>query len=723
MYEQPTLAGKTAGALELLGGGLGMRHSLNLAPRATAARTAAEDIRTTRATPHLDAVIASRNKVFSDAGILPQDIARFTDEDSDVIYQYLLGHPVKGANEAMAKYGIPPLEKFPPSNLSKGGIELETTNPAHMEALKGTIDDSLESRFNAMMESKGATTKAVGKSGIKDIELDIKPIQKSASPEFDPTSLQGLKPAETSGARPVNIGIAPSKIKVAKQIITDYDTRIDLAKMSDEQIIDMAESIDPTRTTASAPVPKTKAGGKPPKPPSTKGDMLFSEELPPDANIQARKQPAVPERTLAGEIYHAPKSLMTVDLPFMTSAALRQARPLSFTPAWFKAWGTAAKSFGSEEAYKAIQNNIASNKYFKPRYQPITNLETGEILRYVEKPSIAEELGVKMSDLKNLTGREEQIASSLTENIPVYGRYIRASNRAYTAFLNDLRMNKFNQLMEGAKAAGRNPETDLVFGEQLAEFVNAATGRGKLEFKFGRSGRHNVNFEDAAKEISYVMWSPRNLASQVSFFNPSTYMQADPMVRRKYINGLARTIGSWGAFSSLAGITGLADVSMNPLSADFGKLRIGNTRIDPGGGYQPLTTLMSRGIAGETTSSTSNETKNLGGYGNTFGNVLGSFAANRLDPTSRLAFDIINATSKEPVHLGDRLLQMVLPFYVNDITQAAQEDPYVAALVGPVSSIGMNTQTYAPKSFGKPTFIPEDMDFNIKSVSPMQWFK
>src|SRR5262245_39239973 len=292
MYEQPTLAGKTAGALELLGGGLGMRHSLNLAPRATAARTAAEDIRTTRATPHLDAVIASRNKVFSDAGILPQDIARFTDEDSDVIYQYLLGHPVKGANEAMAKYGIPPLEKFPPSNLSKGGIELETTNPAHMEALKGTIDDSLESRFNAMMESKGATTKAVGKSGIKDIELDIKPIQKSASPEFDPTSLQGLKPAETSGARPVNIGIAPSKIKVAKQIITDYDTRIDLAKMSDEQIIDMAESIDPTRTTASAPVPKTKAGGKPPKPPSTKGDMLFSEELPPDANIQARKQPA-----------------------------------------------------------------------------------------------------------------------------------------------------------------------------------------------------------------------------------------------------------------------------------------------------------------------------------------------------------------------------------------------------------------------------------------------
>jgi hypothetical protein len=461
---------------------------------------------------------------------------------------------------------------------------------------------------------------------------------------------------------------------------------------------------------------KTQSGIKPPNKPPIQGRLLNPEELDPDIPVIKRKESPIKPESKLRQVVNAPKGLMSIDLPFMTSAAFRQARPLAFTTDWFKAWGTAAKAFDSEGASKAIEASHLNNKYYKPRYEPLYNKE-GILTKYREKPSIAEEIGVKTTDLLNK--REEQIASSLAERIPGYGRYVRASNRAYAAFLNDLRVNKSTSLLDRAIELGRGPDKDLVFSKQIADFVNDATGRGKLEVGLGK---RNINFESNAKLLSDVLWSPRNLASQVKFFNPSTYMQADPIIRKEYVKGLSRVLGSWAAFSGLASLAPNVKVNTDPTNADFGKIRIGNTRIDPGGGYQPLTTLMARGLTGVVTSSVSGKSNYLGkGYkADTTGSIAGDFLANRLAPVQRLAYDIINASSNQPVKLEDRAVQMAIPFYVTDLIEAAKDDPYIAALIAPASSVGFGTQTYGKGDFGKSIYIPEEYDLSIKNPYPLR---
>lgn len=443
--------------------------------------------------------------------------------------------------------------------------------------------------------------------------------------------------------------------------------------------------------------------------------ILNKEQLKPGIPIQERK-PLEPEpESKLRQLVNAPKGAMSIDLPFMTSAAFRQARPLAFTTDWFKAWGQAAKAFGSENASKLIEQSHLDNKYFKPRYEPLYDAKAN-VKAYKEVPSIAEEIGIKTTDLLNK--REEQIASSLAEKIPGYGRYVRASNRAYAAFLNDLRVNKATSLLDQATAMGKGPTSDLVFSKKIADFVNAATGRGRLELGIGK---RNLDFEQNAKLLGDVLWSPRNLASQVKFFNPSTYMQAPPELRWEYLKGLGRTLASWGAFSGIAALAG-AKVSTDPTNADFGKIKIGNTRIDPGGGYQPITTLLARGLTGEFTSSTTNKTTPLGqGFKpQTIGSITSDFLENRLSPVQKLVWDIINASHDTPVNLGDRTIQLAIPFYVTDIMEAAKDDPVLGALVGPASSVGLGVQTYKKGEFNKPKILPPEFDFKLENPYPLR---
>lgn len=474
-------------------------------------------------------------------------------------------------------------------------------------------------------------------------------------------------------------------------------------------------------TEPPAEIPPTEAGGGnvPPEPPRKQAaefgpnepnksnqstTLLTKDQLKPDIPIKERPESPLPTKpTKLSEVWNAARSLQSVDLPGVTSAALRQSRPLAFTTDWFRAWTKAYKAFGSEVASKAINAKVQEHPLLQPRYEPVYSAK-GDLVRYSERPSIAEELGLKLTDVLN--NREEAIQSSLAERIPGYGRYVKASNRAYTAFLNDLRVNKLQDMINGAKAQGKNPELDLVLGKQMADFVNNATGRGSL--KFGRA-----NLEPIASELGAVLYSPRALSARLSFLNPYNYIKTDPLVRQEYFKGLARIAASWGAFSGLASMAGAA-VSTDPTSADFGKIRIGNTRIDPGAGWQQLLVLTSKEIAGKSTSTTGEpgEPGKINEFGTTpmsptHLSTAGKYTYNQLNPSLRFAFDLAGASRKEPFDITDRTLQLVLPMYITDILDAAKEDSTVAMVFAPLlSSIGAGVQTYEKGDFGKPQITP-----------------
>lgn len=430
------------------------------------------------------------------------------------------------------------------------------------------------------------------------------------------------------------------------------------------------------------------------------GSLVMTKRAP-------KSEKATETPSLAREIYNLPRGMMSVDLPFATSAAFRQAKPFIGTGNWFKAWKTAAGSFQSEEAFQNVMTRINSKPLFKKQ------LINGKI-----GPSVAEEMGLDMTDLRGINGREEALRSSLAEKIPLYGKYIRASNRAYTGFLNDLRANTLEDLFDSAKAIGRDPiSKDKVLGQQIAEFINTATGRGKLGVEIGS---RQINLEKNAKLMADVFFAPKLMASNIRMLNPSTYVTADPFVRKQYMLGMLRTMGTWGTIASLAKIAG-ADVSVDPRSSDFGKIKIGDTRIDLGGGMQQYLVLAAREASGQIASST-----NIDSRGNSKVTDMGKgfkaptrmstavdFTANKLHPTAKFAWDLLNASEYKQVGVGDRITEMALPMYVGDLKEILEEHPELAPLILGLTSVGIGSQTYEGGP-PKPTLIPREYDYVIK---------
>lgn len=408
----------------------------------------------------------------------------------------------------------------------------------------------------------------------------------------------------------------------------------------------------------------------------------------------------VTKESLAQSIYDLPRGLMSVDPPFITSAAFRQAGPLIGTKEWFKAWVPAAKAFGSKTASESIADAINNHPLVKDTLDKEGNIQ----------PGWAKKMKLALTDLDSgLNNREESLRGNLAEKIPIYGKYVRASNRAYTAYLNSIRLGTLNDLVEGAIAEGNNPLNNDVLGKQMVDFVNNATGRGSLGLLEGHT-----------RLLSNTLFSPRGIAARVQMFNPMNYIATEPMIRKQYMKAAARQATAWWAMASLASLNDNVEVSRDPNSADFGKIKIGNTRIDPPGGLQQFLVLGNRMLpenlgGGGITSSTSGKFTPFGqGYKpETRMSTLKQFGVNRLHPTAKLAYDFLDAQPNKPFHMGDEIVKSILPMYSEAILEVAKENPGLLPIVIPLEGAGMGTQTYEKGSFGKSTFIPEEWDINI----------
>jgi hypothetical protein len=279
------------------------------------------------------------------------------------------------------------------------------------------------------------------------------------------------------------------------------------------------------------------------------------------------EMPDAPEndRSIIAEAANLPRTLMaSIDL----SAPLRQGLGLIHKKEFWKALPDMVKAGWSEDAYQQIQKSITDDPMFKKRVTA-----EGKV-----KPSFAEEAGLKLTDLNNMAKREESIMSSLAEKVPG----VRPSNRAYTVFLNKLRADTFKSMTENMKVFGVDGETNIPLAKDLAEFINAATGRGSLG-----------KLEPSAKALSTFLFSPRLIASRLQMmtkgagavFSPETYMMSQPSVRREYLKSLFAIAAVGNTITQLGRLAG-GKIEKDPASADFGKLHIGNTRIDPYGGFQ-----------------------------------------------------------------------------------------------------------------------------------------
>jgi hypothetical protein len=450
---------------------------------------------------------------------------------------------------------------------------------------------------------------------------------------------------------------------------------------------------------------------------------ILAEEVPGRKAPRVSKEEPPPGRI--AKTLDAIRSMVAVDPPFVTSAAFRQGAPHMWTKKWRQAWGKALKAYTWEEVSKAQDAIIAEHELFKKR--PPKEPDGPE------EPSFAEEIGLRLTETENIRkARSEGLRGGWAENIPVWGRHIKASNRAYAAFLNHIRVELLEEFYKTGKANAKahgDPSLDLgkniPLAKEFAEFINDSTGTGSLKTKLGVSEKYStreLNLEASVDKLSHVLFSPRLLARNIRMLNPSTYIMANPAVRKQYLLSMTRSIGSWAALASAVEISGVGEVTLDPRSSDFGKIRIGNTRLDPGAGLAQFAVLAGKQLSGSYTSSVGRRRNYpLGGGGvspQTRGSVLQEFGSNKFAPVAKLFYDLAFASKREPVYLGDRTLQLFVPMMAADIAEMVRENPKLLPLVLSWTAVGGGSQTYSGER-ETTKIIPEKWDYAFEGGG---WF-
>jgi len=307
-------------------------------------------------------------------------------------------------------------------------------------------------------------------------------------------------------------------------------------------------------------------------------------------------------------------------------------------------------------------------------------------LRPNSKNGLYDQMGLYLGDLSTkLSAREESMRSNLAERIPIIGRIVRASNRAYSGFLNRQRVDAADAMVESFGGADNiTPEQAAALGS----FINAATGRG-TEGGLNRS----------ADVMARYFFSPRFLASrfQLALGTPFTG-SARRVVAQQYAKfgvGLAAVYG----LALLAG----SKVEKDPRSSDFGKARFGNTRIDPLAGLAQVTTFLARQATGETKQGSRVEDRNrwdeLIRFGRTKLAPIPSVIADRMKG-QRLDMTKPTPYRKAPLTaLGEDTKRLVTPLGYGEAPGIYREHGAVrGTIMNALGLLGFGLQNYERKN-------------------------
>jgi len=279
--------------------------------------------------------------------------------------------------------------------------------------------------------------------------------------------------------------------------------------------------------------------------------------------------------------------------------------------------------------------------------------------------------------------------SNIAERLPGVGRVVRASDRAYSAYLNRLRADVFDSTAAAFERGGITPATHPETLRLLGRYINAATGRGDLGA-----------LEKAAPALSQALFSPRFQASRFQLLNPVEYARMDPAVRGVALRDMAALTGAQLSLLGLAKMGG-AEVSLDPRATDFARIKVGQTRIDPvGAGFLPWLRLYAQMTSGEKTTS--------GGHHKTLGDtsdphpetrldVVGKFAEGRLAPVPGLFVEALRGTTfaGKPFNPTDSATARLLPLLWQDFSGAVREHGLAkgSALAAP-AVLGSGVTTY-----------------------------
>lgn len=359
---------------------------------------------------------------------------------------------------------------------------------------------------------------------------------------------------------------------------------------------------------------------------------------------------------LAENIAGLPRAtLASLDL----SAPLNQGWGIISRKEWWNNLAPMVKAFAKESAFRDIQADIIT----RPNYK------------------LARKAGLRLSDLsENLLEREEAFMTTLLDKIPGMA----GSQRAYVGFLNKARMDVFDDLIKKAKLDGEDVGIGSKEVEDIAKIVNAFTGG------YGKTD----------PLLNATLFSPRKIKSAIKILNPWTYINPNTSktARKEAVRNLLGSLAMTGTVIGLAGLSGLAEVDDDPRSSDYGKIKVGNTRLDLSGGNAGYFILLSRILSGTTKSSNTGVVSELGtGYGSATGfDLTASFIRNKLSPLASLVVDTLTGENAigEKKTPTQSVIDRFKPMFLNSVYEVVKEDPEASVFI-PFALLGGGLSTYS----------------------------
>jgi uncharacterized C2H2 Zn-finger protein len=400
------------------------------------------------------------------------------------------------------------------------------------------------------------------------------------------------------------------------------------------------------------------------------------------------------------DILGIPKSLQA---SWDVSFPLRQGLALSGTKAWSDSWKPMMQSLASEQSIANLEKTIVQHPLFERMQRAgvsfVEMTAEGPLVsrgRFGGRGAMEEAFPSRIG--KMIETGAEKVANALeSKGMPpkatAAGKFLislfgtRPSDRAFVSFGNWLRLNEFANTVKWLDEIGFK-STELT-DKKLAAFINVATGRASVSTKT----------RNMMAILNLPFFSPQFMLSRLQL--PIEFFKLPRPMMAKYAKDLAKVYGTLAGLTALVGygakmgfLPDNVSVENSPISTDFGKIKVGETRIDPWGGQQQYLVFMSRFLSGMTKATSSGVVTPLDRL-----DLFVRFTRTKMSPAVGTLFDwmagkTIVGEEFIPANAADIIKNRMLSMNANDLWSGFEEGGMVGGSLSTLGTFGVGIQTY-----------------------------
>ncbi len=276
------------------------------------------------------------------------------------------------------------------------------------------------------------------------------------------------------------------------------------------------------------------------------------------------------------------------------------------------------------------------------------------------------------------TRAEELFMSDIARRIP----FIRRSERAFITYLNHARLTAYEAAHGAMVSQGATPAQFKL----LTDFINMASGRGTLP----------KSLEQWSPVLNTVLFSPRLQAATLELPRQIGRMliSENPYMRKEAAKALITFMGGGAAILGLMKGTG-NKVELDPRAGDFGKVIIGDTRLDIWRGYLQYIRFATQLLTGERKSAYGNMNKAERSE------IAFRFMQSKSSPAFGLMVDILRGENymgkpifSDTTGFSKAAMERVLPLAIQDTIDAMEMNGMGGAWVAAPVTLGIGALTY-----------------------------